>query len=307
VQIAAVVDARGVTEAAALLGLSQPAISRTIAFLEKRIGAPLFQKGRRPLIPTPLGTTLAEHGAVIRDAARRASDAVRGYRTGDAGLVRIGGVPFFMDAVVSQIIAEFQNRFPEIKIIQSYGYFAQLTSDIRAHRIDLAISPVDVLNESAGLTFHKILPARNVVGCSMTHPLLLLKRKLRMRELLNYAWIAPPRDSPLDSDLHRLLESLGTSEVMIRYSGGSLASVVNYLRASDCLAVMPHSVIFALRNDRNITALPIKIDNLNRSLGLLSLSDVPQSFAVTKLAEYIRASFQKLNLSINRHEQSLKL
>lgn len=43
-QLAAVVQAGGVTEGATLLGLSQPAVSRTLAMLEKRLGEPLFLK-----------------------------------------------------------------------------------------------------------------------------------------------------------------------------------------------------------------------------------------------------------------------
>lgn len=57
-------------------------------------------------------------------------------------------------------------------------------------------------------------------------------------KLLDYAWVAPPG---------------------IRYSGGSFASVVNYLKSADALTVMPHSVVFSQRKKRTITALPINI------------------------------------------------
>ncbi|MGN7738124.1 LysR family transcriptional regulator, partial [Ensifer sp. 22564] len=100
VQLAAVVKAGGVTEGAALLGLSQPAISRTIAMLEKRLDEPLFVKGRRPLQPTPLGRALADHGQVMLSASRKASDTIESFRLGKSGLVRVGGTPFFMDALI---------------------------------------------------------------------------------------------------------------------------------------------------------------------------------------------------------------
>ena len=58
IQLAAVVQAGGVTEGAAMIGLTQPAVSRTLSMLEKRLGEPLFLKGRRPLQPTPLGRSL---------------------------------------------------------------------------------------------------------------------------------------------------------------------------------------------------------------------------------------------------------
>ncbi|MFZ3580659.1 helix-turn-helix domain-containing protein [Loktanella sp. DJP18] len=51
-QLAAVVDAGGVTEGAHLLGMTQPAVSRTLAAMEKRLGERLFLPGRRPLVPT---------------------------------------------------------------------------------------------------------------------------------------------------------------------------------------------------------------------------------------------------------------
>src|SRR6266478_5987589 len=100
VQLAAVAQAGGVTEGAALLGLSQPALSRTLSMLEKRVGA--------------------------------------------SGVVRVGGTPFFMDALIVGMIAEFQNKSPEVRVEQSYGYLPELRAAINADCIDLAICPIDV-------------------------------------------------------------------------------------------------------------------------------------------------------------------
>lgn len=141
VQLAAVVQAGGVTEAAALLGMTQPAVSRTIAMMEQRIGEPLFVKGRRPLQPTALGQALASHGQTMLAASRKASALVAGFQKGAFGVVRVGGSPFFSDALISGMIAEFQDRRPDVRVEQSYGYLGQLRAALDADRIDIAICP----------------------------------------------------------------------------------------------------------------------------------------------------------------------
>jgi DNA-binding transcriptional LysR family regulator len=293
VQLAAVVQAGGVTEGATLLGLSQPGVSRTLAMLEKRLGEPLFIKGRRPLQPTPLGRALAE-----------ASALVEGFRHGRTGLVRVGGTPFFMDALIAGMIAGFQNAFPEVRIEQSYGYLAELRAAIIADRIDLAICPIDMLDEGSGMHFQELLPGRNVVACRLTHPL-LLKRKLNGPDLLEYPWIAPPPGSPLLADLRSLVLSLGATETKIRYAGGSLTSAINYMKESDALTILPHSVVFAYRNDKAITALPVNIPHPERALGLLRRTGDLGAPAIEAFSAHIRKSFENLRHLIKRHEQSV--
>ncbi|MBY3046064.1 LysR family transcriptional regulator [Rhizobium leguminosarum] len=304
VQLAAVVKTGGVTEGAALLGLSQPAVSRTLAMLEARIGEPLFVKGRRPLQPTSLGRALADHGQTMLSASRKASDVVESFRAGRSGVVRVGGTPFFMDALIASMIAEFQNLHPDVRIDQSYGYFPDLRAALNADQIDLAICPIDILDEGSGLEFQQILPGRNVVACRVTHPL-LLKRRPQPAHLLDFPWVAPPPGSPLLTDLRSMLLSFGATEVKIRYSGGSLMSVVQYMKAADALTIMPHSVVFALRNEKSITALPVPIPHSERALGLLKRSDAPRTPAADNFARHIRTSFDNLKHLIKRHEQSV--
>jgi DNA-binding transcriptional LysR family regulator len=304
VQLAAVVHAGGVNEAASLLVQTQPAVSRTLSMLDKRLGEPLFLKGRRPLKPTPLGRALADHGQTMLAASRKAGEIVDRFRQGRSGVIRVGGTPFFTDGLISTMIAEFQNAYPDIRIDQSYGYLPDLRAALEADRIDLAIAPIDILDEGSGLTFEEILPGRNVVACRSTHPL-LMHRRLKTSGLVDYPWIAPPPGSPLLADMRTMMLSLGATEIKIRYTGGSLASTMNYMKATDALTVLPHSVVFAFRKEGAITALPIKLPHPDRALGLLRSADAPHQPAVDNFAAHIRKSFANLRHLIKRHEESV--
>lgn len=304
IQLAAVVKSGSVTEGAALLGLTQPAVSRTLALLEQRVGEPLFVKGKRPVQPTPLGRALADHGQAMLSASRKASSLVDGFHKGSTGMVRVGGTPFFMDALIAGMIAEFQNARPDIRVEQSYGYLPELRAAMEADRIDLAICPIDILEEGSGMRFQVVLPGRNVVACRATHPL-LMHRKLEPKRLLDFPWIAPPTGSPLYADLHSLALSLGATEIKVRYSGGSLTSAINYMKASDALTILPHSVVFAYRSEKAITALPVDIPHPERALGLLRRAEGLRTPAVDAFVAHIAQGFDNLKLLIKRHEQAV--
>ncbi|NBZ87307.1 LysR family transcriptional regulator [Stagnihabitans tardus] len=303
-QLAAVLDAGSISGGAANLGLSQPSVSRALAMLEARIGEPLFVKGKRPLQATALGAQIAAHGRVILAASRRASDTVKGFMTGTKGLVRIGGVPFFMDAMISRMVAEFQNLEPDVTVSQSYGNLPDLTAALQNDLIDLAIVPLGGPEAAAGFEFTEILAGRNIVSCRTGHPL-LRKPRLHISDLADCPWVAPLPGSPLMSDLHSILLAHGMSEINIRYSGGSLMSVINYMAETNALAVLPFSVVFAQRKENRITVLPLEIPQPGRALGILRRAGVPKSLAADRLAAHVIRAFEDLKHLIKRHENAV--
>lgn len=303
-QLAAVLDTGGVSEGAALLGLTQPAVSRSLAMLEARVGEPLFVKGRRPLQATPLGSQLAVQGRAIIAASRRASDTVQGFVRGTTGLVRLAGVPFFLDAMISRMIGEFLKLEPGITVEQSYMNLPEIAAALEAAQIDLGIVPIGVLDLGPGYEFTEILPGRNVVACRPGHPL-MRKRPLEAQDLTRFPWVAPLPGSPLMSDLQMILMSIGMSELNIRYSGGSLMSVINVLAETDALAVLPFSVVFALRGENGIAVLPYDIPQPNRSLGILRRSGSVRTPAAIRFAGHVIAAFDDLKHVIRRHERAV--
>jgi DNA-binding transcriptional LysR family regulator len=299
--LAAIVDRGGLTEGAAALGKSQPSVSRTLSHLEARIGAPLFRPGRRPLQPTEIGIALAEQGRAVLAAGRAAAELVDRHRSGQAGRVRAGGTPIFMDGVVAPMIARFQEGLPGVRVDQSYGYAEELIARLRGGAIDIAVLPLTREGVPADMTFRPILPGLNVIACRQGHPL-ARRRLLTPGDIAHYPWIAPPPESPLYRDLRRALARIGAGDFRISFSGGSLASVLSVLTGSDSLTVLPYSVVFLLRETSRITALSLEIGHPERVLGLLTPAAEDPAPAVRRFRDFLVAQFDALSRRIVRHQ-----
>jgi DNA-binding transcriptional LysR family regulator len=301
--LAAIVDKGGLTEGAERLGKSQPSVSRTLSDLEKRVGEPLFHPGRRPLQPTELGLALAEHGAEILRASELAEGLVDRVQSGKSGAVNVGGTPFFMDGVISSVIAEFQQTHPNVQINQSYAYADDLIPRLANGSLDLAICPMPIDAIPDELAFERILKGRNVIACRSDHPL-NRKSGVKLEDISKFAWIAPPVGSPLHADLKLALSGMGLSNYKVAFSGGSLSSVVNILQGSDSLTVLPYSVVFSLQKQFDITALRVKIDHPKRDLGILRLKSNRPTPTARRFQKYIVTVFKTLARTIEHREKS---
>jgi DNA-binding transcriptional LysR family regulator len=112
----AVVDHGGFTVASRRLGLSQPAVSRTVATLEKELGLPLFLRRRD-------GLSLTEAGAVAVTHAREAVRQLTLMHTGIAGLagdvtgtLSLASLPSATATLVAPQLQEFARRHPAVTI-----------------------------------------------------------------------------------------------------------------------------------------------------------------------------------------------
>ena len=295
----AITERGGLTEGAEMLGKSQPSVSRSLALLEERIGMPLFVPGRRPLQPTELGSALAAEGRKIHLAGLDSSAQVTRFRDGRSGAVRVAGTPVFLDGVIAGMIAAFQTKFPNARIEQSYGYPADLLPQLEEGRLDLAIVPMRRASIPDGFSFDQILPGRNVIACRSGHPL-VRKSSVRLPEIARFPWIAPPADSPLFHDMQAVLSGIGMSDFKVSFSGGSLSAVVSILTGSDALTVLPFSVVFMMRHQKSISALPIRIGDPDRHLGMVRKIGAAESPVVTRFAQHIRQEFDTLSGSIMR-------
>ncbi|MFD9339509.1 LysR family transcriptional regulator [Streptomyces sp. NPDC060028] len=92
------------TRAAALLGLSQPAVTSQIRTLERQLGRPLFHRRARGVTPTAVGDELAHKAAPHLDALLRITESER-EAAGGARTLHLAGPPEFLSLRVLPALA----------------------------------------------------------------------------------------------------------------------------------------------------------------------------------------------------------
>ncbi len=135
----AVAESGSVTQAAASLGIAQPALSQSISRLEKHLGAKLFVRTRRGASLTPAGQAILED---IRNALfmiDKAERVVHDVTRGSAGQLTIGVVSSSLVHVLPTALRRLRESTPGVSIILSEMNNAQQIQALQSGHIDVGL------------------------------------------------------------------------------------------------------------------------------------------------------------------------
>lgn len=111
-----VVEFGSFTGAAKALGLPKSTVSRKITQLEERLGVRLIQRTTRSLSLTDTGSAYHAHCARILSDIEEANIAVTQMQSTPTGTLRITAPVLFGSTVLSGLIAEYMDLYPQVNI-----------------------------------------------------------------------------------------------------------------------------------------------------------------------------------------------
>jgi DNA-binding transcriptional LysR family regulator len=103
----AVMTSGTVTEAARILGVSQPSVTTTLKQSEQKLGISLFQREGGRLIPTAEARALYEEAERAHEALDSFKNLARRLQVGQGGHVRIAAIPSISLELLPDAIADF--------------------------------------------------------------------------------------------------------------------------------------------------------------------------------------------------------
>ena len=297
--LATVIDRGGITDAAAHLGVAQPALSRMIAALERRVGSALLANRRKPVVATPLGEQLAEQGRAIRMSLALVSDLIDEVKLGNRGTVRIGAPPFFTERVLPEILVKYRARFPDVNFEVTTSYLDRLLERIDSREIDIAISTTLTLEGSRPSECKIISKIGHAILCRSSHP--ILKHPNPDPSLLSQqVWIGYGKDSFLFGYTMEALAQFGIPQVRIALKADSGAAVMNVLMRSDCLTVMPVYAAIPELLEKRLAIVPTP---RLRSVpaGTTMTKSLERGPAVSRFSDWIHDELKQLVAQGNDH------
>lgn len=238
----AVADTGHFTNAAAEVGVSQPALSQQIRALEKDIGAVLLHRARGSV-------GLTDAGEVLLPIARRIlSDSDGAYREirdlGDLrrGRVRLGATPSVCTGLLPVILAGFRAKYPGVDLMLHEAGSRALQSALAEGSLDLALIIDSRLGADPSLATIPLLVEDLVVVSSLDQPSPAKGSRMAISELKGKPLVMfSPGYDLRDATVGACREA--GFEPTLAIEGGEMDAVLEFVGAGIGLAVVPSTVV----------------------------------------------------------------
>jgi LysR family transcriptional regulator, hydrogen peroxide-inducible genes activator len=166
------------TRAAEDLGISQPALSRSIQKLEEELGQPVFERKTRSVSLTDAGTLLQARAqqvlAILEDTKAEITD------DGQSGRVRVGAIPTVAPFFLPEVLRQFSREFPKAALIVQENTTDALLKSCTQGEIDLAIVALPI--PAKYLEVEELFEEELLLVLPLDHPL-VEKEKIRLSDV----------------------------------------------------------------------------------------------------------------------------
>ncbi len=197
------------TDAASVLGISQPAASRLIAEVERIVEAEVYVRSGRGVELTEIGRHLASRCTRILREFSDAGRDIEHYKLGQSGQVRIGSVTGPAIENVLPIVSQLRTIFPEISITLEVGPSSTLVSMLGEGRLDFALCRIPAGVDAYAFEERPLTQEPACLVARIGHPLSQIPAPISAKLLLHYDWVLPPVGAPLRTSVERAFRSRG--------------------------------------------------------------------------------------------------
>jgi DNA-binding transcriptional LysR family regulator len=228
----AVVEHQSFSEAARLLGVSQPAVTMQIQVLESDVGATLIDRGYRKIALTEAGRTLMPYAHRVLAEVDDAKGAVRELSHTVTGRLTIAASTTPGQYILPRLLGGFLREYPEVGVTLRVSDTAEVVEHVIAGDADLGMTGAEVPGTKA--TFEQHGSDDLVLICPPDHPF-ATRRTVRMASVAEEPFIAREQGSgtrmvaedalrraEIDPGEMRVVMELGTNEAIVSAVEGGM-------------------------------------------------------------------------------------
>jgi DNA-binding transcriptional LysR family regulator len=252
------------------LALSQPAISKAIADMERTVGAALLDRSSRGVELTECGRLLVERTRVVFDEIKQGVTDIAQMSDPAQGVVRIGTTEP-VTAVVSEIIGHLARKYPRISYHIVVGDRDALEHALRERTLDVALTrwaPSPIADDLAAEVLFRTSLA---VMAERRHPLLRRGKKLDLADLMGEQWTLSPPDSFLGRTGVELFRRHKLPLPPTVVTTISIYMRLNLLASSRFVTLLPMQILRHRSSSAWLRALNVDLGNTSAPIASITL------------------------------------
>ncbi|WP_370356791.1 LysR family transcriptional regulator [Catenulispora sp. MAP12-49] len=278
----ALADHRHMTDTAAILGVSQPTLSRALARVEAELGTRLFERAPDGVAPNPNGDLVVAAARDLLARYEQLTTELSARLDPDVGVVRLAFLDSMGTSLVPQILRAFHEHAPGVRVLLSQEPGHAILADLRTGAAELAVTFPRPTGDFGWLPLHR---ERLVLAVPPTHRLRERKR-VALSELADEELVMTPVGFGFRTLLDGLLAEAGVVP-RISFESADLSTIEGLVAAGLGVAVIPEQ----LAGVSGTIAIALTTPAARRTVGLTWRTDQVPAPAAERFKAFLESQW----------------
>jgi len=275
-----VIETGSIRGAARKLGVSQPAITKSVRGLESELHAQLVKRTPHGVMPTAAGRAFLARARAAQTELRKGQEEVTQLGGQGLGSVAVGSGPTGMLLLVPDAVARFRQQFPLVSIRIVEAFSTAFLPLVRDETLDFAIGTRTVDKLDPAFAFRPLLRNDFIIAARKGHP---MRNARSLAQLASAEWIVPQRGGPLQRAF--VSANLPVPRQVVYCE--SYSTILTLLAKTDMLAITSRAMLAASFAGGLLQPIVVAEPMPSYTVGMFTRVDNPPTSAAAAMAKAV--------------------
>jgi len=139
---------RNFAKAAKNCYVTQPTLSMQVKKLEDELGIILFDRSKKPVLPTDIGQKIIEQAKIALGEVEKIKELIRAQKDELSGTLRIGIIPTLSQYLLPLFLTKFMDKHPSVQLVMEESLSEEIAFKLNNDLLDVGIIVTPMSNNN---------------------------------------------------------------------------------------------------------------------------------------------------------------
>jgi DNA-binding transcriptional LysR family regulator len=278
---------RHLGRAAEFLSLTQPAVSKALAEVERQFGLDLFVRSTRGTEPTAYGAAVVRFARSVLADFGRTREEIAAVASGASGRVSVGTMVVAMPGLLAQAVALLKAHSAQTTVLIEEGDLTRLLPRLRVGELDLLVGRLEPGYAAPDLHTERLFDEPMRIIARPDHPL-QRRRRPGWPDLAHEPWVVPPPWASSRVKLEQMFYRHRLDPPRDLIETASYMATVTFVRERPALGFVAQRVARHLEREGLAKALRVALPIELPPVGIITMRNRVRTPACEQLIQCLR-------------------